>query len=62
MTCIEDLESLVKTNLMELKNKLPSWSLPSSFNHDLEIIETMIEDSKTVKFEDLPYLLVSCFV
>ena len=61
VTSIEDLENRVKTNLTELKSKVPSWASESSFSHDIEEIEKMIKDSKTVKFEDLPYILVSYF-
>ena len=61
VTSIEDLENRMKTNLTELKSKVPSWASESSFSHDIEEIEKMIKDSKTVKFEDLPYILVSYF-
>ena len=53
MTSIEDLESRVKTNLDDLRSRIPS------INDDLEKIERMIEDSKTVKFEDVLFDLVS---
>ena len=59
VTSIEDLESRVNTNLEDLRRKLPGWTISSAFNDDVNIIEKMIEDSKTVKFEDLPFLLVS---
>ncbi len=59
ITSVEDLETQVTTNLEALKKKLPAWSLSPSFNDDLETIQKMIDDSKTVKYEDLPSLLVS---
>ena len=59
VTSVEDLERQVTTNLEELRRKLPSWSLSPSFKEDLETIKKLIEDSKTVKYEDLPSLLVS---
>ena len=58
VTSIEDLESHVNTNLEDLRTKIPGWTLPT-FNDDVKTMEKMIEDSKTVKFEDLPFLLVS---
>jgi len=42
-----------------VKKKLPSWAQSTSFDEDLKTIQNMIEDSKTVKYEDLPELLVS---
>ena len=51
VTSIEDLES---RDLEDLRSQIPSCS-----PHDLETIQRMIEDSKTVNFEDLPLLLVS---
>lgn len=56
---IEDLETQVGTNLDALKKKLPNWAQTPSFSDDLETIQKMIDDSKTVKYEDLPSLLVS---
>ena len=59
VTSIEDLGSRVNTNLEDLRRKIPGWTISSAFNDDVKTIEKMIEDSKTVKFEDLPLLLVS---
>lgn len=59
VTSVKDLERQMLTNLDDLKKKLPGWSQSPSFDEDLETIQNMIEDSKTVKFEDLPSLLVS---
>lgn len=53
ITSIEDLESQIKTNSEEFSKNV------QGFDRDLSTIQTMIEDSKTVKFEDLPPLLVS---
>ena len=47
------------TNLDALKRTLPNWAQTPSFSDDLETIQKMIDDSKTVKYEDLPSLLVS---
>ena len=59
ITSVKDLERQVMTNLEGLKKKLPTWSQSASFSDDLETIQKVIEDSKTVKYEDLPSLLVS---
>ena len=56
---VKDLERQILTNLDHVKKKLPSWAQSPSFDDDLESIQNMIEDSKTVKYEDLPELLVS---
>lgn len=53
ITSIEDLESQIKANSAELSENV------QGFDGDLSTMQTMIEDSKTVKFEDLPLLLVS---
>ncbi|XP_022787935.1 uncharacterized protein LOC111327889 isoform X1 [Stylophora pistillata] len=57
VTSVEDLEKKVRTNLHDLKRKLPAWSQSEYFKDDLETIEKVIEDSKTVNYEDLPSLL-----
>ena len=61
VTSVEDLERHVKTNLDGLKRKLPVWSQSLSFDEDLRTIKKVIQDSKTVKYEDLPSLLVSLY-
>lgn len=53
ITSIEDLESQIKTNSEEFSKNV------QGFDRDLSTVQTMIEDSRTVKFEDLPLLLVS---
>ena len=52
----------MKTNLDGLKRKLQVWSQSLSFDEDLKTIEKVIEDSKTVRYEDLPLLLVSLYL
>lgn len=56
---VQDLEQQISTNMDHVKKKLPSWAQSTSFDEDLKTIQNMIEDSKTVKYEDLPELLVS---
>lgn len=59
VTSVMDLEQQILTNLDYMKKKLPGWSQSPSFDGNLETIQNMIKDSKTVKYEDLPELLVS---
>ena len=56
---VQDLEQQISTNIDHLKKKLPTWAQSPSFDEDLKSIQNMIDDSKTVKYEDLPELLVS---
>ena len=62
VTSVEDLEKKVRANLDDIKQKLPAWSQSQSFREDLETIKNLIEDSKTVRYENLPSLLVSWIV